>query len=35
VATAQILLQRFFYVSSLKQFGVAVRVDHEFFRRFF
>ena len=26
VATAQILLQRFFYVSSLKQFGVAVRV---------
>ena len=25
VATAQILLQRFFYVSSLKQFSVAVR----------
>ena len=25
VATAQILLQRFFYVSSMKQFSVAVR----------
>ena len=28
VATAQILLQRFFYVSSLKQFSVAVRPQY-------